>query len=586
MKFRLSIFLLVYSNLLFSQQFFTTKHYRQYSQTAIQKIEEINNSSYTFCTKPIEVDISRLIIQQNITIDLEDSIYELQPVEYRIRGIKNFSASYASIDKNVFMTISINDNDIIGTLFFADNTYMIKTIADEEYLLIDIDQSSFPTEKDIESQLMTSYTDDNSTITRTSISTQGITTIDILVLYTTDVAEAYPNIENIIYEAEAVSNLAFYNSDINCQFNIVYIGKTNYIEPKPYNKDNFSLNLKRFASVNDGFMDEVHRLRDTYAADVCVLMCYNEAYAGEAHTIKCDSQSAFCVVHPNSASSNISFAHEIGHLIGCRHDTYMDASTTPYSYGHGYININKKWRTIMAYNNHCKDVGCYCKRLPYWSNPYILYNGDVMGNIDMCNNAQVWRNRSPAVSSFRNYRDNLQIDSLDLTNAKYGHLFGAQTICNSSVNVTTITAENNIIFQAGNSIQLNPGFHIQNGAKFHAYISSSPYSDTASYSYQKRKNMAKSKSVCFRETQEMQVYPNPISECSILYINLKNDINNIEINIVDLMGNTIETITSNDFLRAGEYHFPIDYSSLPHGAMFVTLMANHHIVSITKIIHL
>jgi hypothetical protein len=34
----------------------------------------------------------------------------------------------------------------------------------------------------------------------------------------------------------------------------------------------------------------------------------------------------------------ISIAHEVGHIIGARHDRVADANNAPFPYGHGYIN--------------------------------------------------------------------------------------------------------------------------------------------------------------------------------------------------------------------------------------------------------
>jgi hypothetical protein len=115
-------------------------------------------------------------------------------------------------------------------------------------------------------------------------------------------------------------------------------------------------------------MDEVHTLRNKYSADICVLMAnYSPTgTCGMTYVIGASSYSdAFCAVNIYCANNVYSFVHEIGHLMGCRHDTYVDSTNTPYAYGHGYTSPAKTWRTIMAYADDCGS----CPRLQYWSNP-------------------------------------------------------------------------------------------------------------------------------------------------------------------------------------------------------------------------
>ena len=88
-------------------------------------------------------------------------------------------------------------------------------------------------------------------------------------------------------------------------------------------------------------------------------------------------------------------ANEIGHILGVRHDRFVDESDAPFAYGHGYVNATK-WRDIMSYNAGCQG----CPRIPYWSNPRIRYKGEPTGT-DAADSARVILELAERVSKFR-----------------------------------------------------------------------------------------------------------------------------------------------------------------------------------------
>jgi hypothetical protein len=149
-------------------------------------------------------------------------------------------------------------------------------------------------------------------------------------------------------------------------------------------------------------MDEVHTHRDTYKADVCVLIIDNPSACGLASAIMATEASAFCAVHWDCATGYYSFAHEIGHLQGARHNPEVDPNTSPFPYGHGYLYIPDGWRTIMAYN-HSSCPGGYCTRVQYWSNPGIIYppSGVPTGTAATHDNARVLDETAFTVANFR-----------------------------------------------------------------------------------------------------------------------------------------------------------------------------------------
>jgi hypothetical protein len=134
---------------------------------------------------------------------------------------------------------------------------------------------------------------------------------------------------------------------------------------------------------DDGLMDNVHTLRNMYKTDTVALIA-EYGGAGIAYVMTSVSPAfapwAFSVVQRVNATSQYTFAHELGHNMSAHHDWYVDDSVnSPYTYNHGYVNVTDQWRTIMAYPSECSDNGVYCQRIPYWSNPSVTYGGDPMG---------------------------------------------------------------------------------------------------------------------------------------------------------------------------------------------------------------
>jgi hypothetical protein len=142
-------------------------------------------------------------------------------------------------------------------------------------------------------------------------------------------------------------------------------------------------------------MDEIHSLRDKFRADVAVLIVDDSQGCGLATRVYADADEAFAVVHHECAATTYSVAHEVGHIIGARHDLSLDTSTTPFAYGHGFVN-GTKWRDIMSYKKSCGG----CPRLPIWSTPKVLINGEAAGTAEI-DNARVIAEQAARVAAFR-----------------------------------------------------------------------------------------------------------------------------------------------------------------------------------------
>jgi peptidyl-Asp metalloendopeptidase len=174
---------------------------------------------------------------------------------------------------------------------------------------------------------------------------------------------------------------------------------------------NLSTDLGRLRSTTDGYIDNVHTLRNTYKADLVSLFVANGgSYCGMAYVMTSVSTSfatnGFSVVDKDCATGYYSFGHEMGHNMGARHDRYVDGTDgSPYKYNHGHYYAAGKWRTVMAYNDGCSAAGTSCTRVPYWSNPNKFYNGVATGvsstSTGAADNRLTLNNTAYTVANFR-----------------------------------------------------------------------------------------------------------------------------------------------------------------------------------------
>jgi hypothetical protein len=217
--------------------------------------------------------------------------------------------------------------------------------------------------------------------------------IDVIVAYTKKAASNYSDVKRELVDLSIEeANESFRQSGIgHVKLRLVHAYQTDYVEEGAAHFDH----VWRFADKGDGYMDEVHELRNRYKADVGVLIVDDPKGCGLATRVFAEADEAFAVVHHECAAASYTLAHEVGHLIGARHDLNLDKNMTPFPYGHGYVN-GTKWRDIMSYKESCGG----CPRLPVWSSPFVKIKGEPAGTPDL-DNARVIVEQAARVAAFR-----------------------------------------------------------------------------------------------------------------------------------------------------------------------------------------
>ncbi len=217
-----------------------------------------------------------------------------------------------------------------------------------------------------------------------SYSSDGI--IEIMIVWSLDAAQGAAakgtTIQAEIAQAVSQINTAYANSNVTQRVQMVESGGVNYSA-----SDESLTDLTRLQSPMDGYMDEVHVLREAEKAD-CVVLITNgwtgsiigQGYALEYYNRLYFSNYAFAVVDRHYFYYH-TLTHELGHNMGAGHERDNPSSPGPqykeephYSCGYHYAaSSTDHWHTMMSYSHD----GSY--KIEHFSNPYVDFEGNPTG---------------------------------------------------------------------------------------------------------------------------------------------------------------------------------------------------------------
>ena len=319
----------------------------------------------------------------------------------------------------------VNGDMVAGTVQAPPDTYTIRSVGDGVHVIRKVDLSTLPPEAEPVVIPATaadapppavSGAGDPPVIPRSiadppqARSDDG-SVIDVLVVYTPAAkwfAGGTAAIETLIDLSVAETNQAYADSNVFQRIRLAHKQEIVHEERRGFE------DIYRLVRPGDGFLDDVHKLRDDHQADLVALITGPVGFlCGIAAVIGPETpDTGFSITAANCLSPNYTFAHELGHNMGLRHDVYADDTIDErFPDNHGYVNQRAfvpgapesvRWRTIMAYNRQCRSQGgFYCARLPRFSNPEQSWDEDPQGVAGVSNARRVLDSTRGTMARFR-----------------------------------------------------------------------------------------------------------------------------------------------------------------------------------------
>jgi peptidyl-Asp metalloendopeptidase len=340
-------------------------------------------------------------------------------------------------DNEVLSAIfSVDGSNVYGSIHTKDGAFEIRTLPNGTQVVLEVDSQAAnsavdtiappPTAPSSSGSQPTSSIDSSppSPLAAGAISnfrpipqaTSG-TIVRILVAYSQGAASALGSgLQGAI--ATAIQQINQANTASGVAFTAVLAGTVPVTYSGPYDSHSTLLAFEAMPSVRTA--------HDSMGADMMIMLENLTANtdAGEAAGINVTADHAFAVVSTSYMTSNLSFAHEIGHLMGADH-AQLDSSGGPFLRGHGawayqwvsVVDLSHGYcmHSVMAYaiaqSNDAKTnlrTGYTCindPRMDVWSNTVNstvipMANVAVTLGSGFADNASVLNVTAPGVAQF------------------------------------------------------------------------------------------------------------------------------------------------------------------------------------------
>lgn len=298
------------------------------------------------------------------------------------------------------ITLMARNGEKFGTIVFDDYSYEFQELGNgiqafSRFKLEAIDEHECGVNDSTQGYRSSSQLQANPSPKNESSSANRITgcsptdEVRVLVLWTQAAENIEANINNRIALAIAQTNQAYQNSQVGGTLKLVLAAsqKINFTET-------FGSQDKDLIAANA----TAQNLRNIHKADIVVLLTNGSNYGqlyGIVTAIGPIFNSAYAIVQTNAATGGrYTFAHEVGHLFGARHDNDPTGTIEHgYFFTTGFI-FTKKHYTLLA------NMPAGKSREQNYSNPDVQIKRKPTGTSGYNNNAQQHRNTAAIVADF------------------------------------------------------------------------------------------------------------------------------------------------------------------------------------------
>jgi Metallo-peptidase family M12B Reprolysin-like len=202
-----------------------------------------------------------------------------------------------------------------------------------------------------------------------------------------------------------ITNAAFARSGVNSRVELA--GTHVFDKLENAYPDSKALLAALVTSPPPASVAPVQQWRDNKGADVVVLITHDATYPGVGAVAGLspppgtlgNPAQAWSIVPARFADAQLSFQHELGHVLGAGHNWQANTPAS-FTYGHGFRN-QCQWRTVMSYEDRaaCNNHGT--PRYALYSACNVVVNGNTLAGGLLENNTRVLNEQAEAISKYR-----------------------------------------------------------------------------------------------------------------------------------------------------------------------------------------
>ncbi len=573
--------------------------------------EKLSKADHVTDFSVIRINTTQFQASESLSLTHKQFSTVTNLLEIDVRDNSNFTW-FGTLDDGTGIFFTVLGDKVFSKFYMGDVPYSIVPLSGGYHMLVGFDkqvmegQCLHETDKHEVLEKSPEHHHNNKKERKGSKNAlvDDICNLRILIVFTDD-ADAVMDMQVIGQGMVDESNLAYIMSDIDVRMELARTVAVNYNQLNTsssqsiYAYSNISVqnDLINIRNGANGF-ETMPALRDAYKADVVALVREgglggNDTFWGQAYGIPTDNldptgNNAFVLVGNTSSTTLIagrfSFAHEIGHVQGARHNTHNDIPE--YARGHVYGAGAGADRTILStQGSTCSNTNTGC-RVNYFSNPDVTVGGVPVGTTD--------RDNARMIDETSIIMKNHRVTDLDLTIS--GETFEDEIIANHLAHYTITTSGNvnaengtRVTMRAGGAVCLTTGFEAQAGSVFTAYTAAIPCDNIPLNLTQENqenveettlKNSAHTTDLEIAEYKSMTVknYPNPFTGQTTIAFDLPKD-TEVTLFVSDMTGKQITRLLEHQPTLKGTHQVIFDGTAYPAGMYYYTIQAGNEVVT-------